>query len=94
MTWDGFSPVGGSLAEYLDRADALILPRQRSETAPPTPVPPAAKLRVGVDLGTAYLVLVVLDETGLPGRGVAVRPKWCAMAWWWILSEPSTSCGE
>jgi ethanolamine utilization protein EutJ len=69
VTWDGFSPVGGSLAEYLDCADVLILPRQRSETVPPTPVHPAAKLRVGVDLGTAYLVLVVLDETGFPLAG-------------------------
>ena len=33
------------------------------------PIDPQCKLRVGVDLGTAYLVLVVLDDTGLPLAG-------------------------
>ncbi len=59
----------GCLADYLARADAVILPRHLSETALPAPVDPGAKLRVGVDLGTAYLVLVVLDEAGTPLAG-------------------------
>lgn len=62
-------PLGRRLADYLVRADEVILARHLSETAPPVPVDPGAKLRVGVDLGTAYLVLVVLDEAGIPLAG-------------------------
>ncbi len=36
---------------------------------PPLAAPPVGRLRVGVDLGTAYLVLVVLDESGQPLAG-------------------------
>jgi ethanolamine utilization protein EutJ len=57
------------LAQYLTQAEAVILPRQLSEKALPTPVTPETKLRVGVDLGTAYLVLVVTDESGAPLAG-------------------------
>jgi ethanolamine utilization protein EutJ len=53
----------------LTQAEAVILPRHLSETARPSKVDPARKLRVGVDLGTAYLVLVVLDEDGVPLAG-------------------------
>ncbi len=63
------SSLGGSLADYLRRAETVILPRHLSETAAPARVDPRAKLRVGVDLGTAYLVLVVLDENGIPLAG-------------------------
>jgi len=66
---DQQSPDGGTLAEYLHRARAVILPRAQSADAEPTPLPPDAKLRVGVDLGTAYLVLAVLDEAGNPLAG-------------------------
>ena len=58
-----------NLARYLTQAEAVILPRQYSEHAEPVPVDPAGKLRVGVDLGTAYLVLVVTDESGAPLAG-------------------------
>jgi ethanolamine utilization protein EutJ len=61
--------IGAGLAEYLARADAVILPKPLSETAPPVMVDPQRKLRVGVDLGTAYLVLAVLDENGAPLAG-------------------------
>ncbi len=65
-----FRPPGElPLADYLSRAEAAILPSARSQTAPPVNLPPDAKLRVGVDLGTAYLVLVVLDEDGMPVAG-------------------------
>jgi len=57
------------LARYLDQAQAVILPRRYSETALPVNLAPDLKLRVGVDLGTAYLVLVVTDETGEPLAG-------------------------
>jgi len=63
------SAIRESLANYLTRAEAVILPRHLSETAQPLRVDPARKLRVGVDLGTAYLVLVVLDEDGVPLAG-------------------------
>jgi ethanolamine utilization protein EutJ len=57
------------LTAYLAQAEAVVLPRRLSETAPPSPVERDRKLRVGVDLGTAYLVLVVLDEDGTPLAG-------------------------
>ena len=57
------------LAGYLARADEVILPSRRSAEAPRLEISPAHKLRVGVDLGTAYLVLVVLDEDGTPLAG-------------------------
>lgn len=69
MILDQQSPDGGTLAEYLHRARAVILPRAQSADAEPTPLPADAKLRVGVDLGTAYLVLAVLDEAGNPLAG-------------------------
>ncbi len=65
-----FRPPGElELAGYLSQAEAAILPSARSPAAPPVILPPEAKLRVGVDLGTAYLVLVVLDEDGTPLAG-------------------------
>ena len=69
MILDQQSPDGGTLAEYLHRARAVILSRAQSADAEPTPLPADAKLRVGVDLGTAYLVLAVLDEAGNPLAG-------------------------
>jgi ethanolamine utilization protein EutJ len=57
------------LSQYLTQAKAVILPRHLSEKAEPAPLPPELKLRVGVDLGTAYLVLVVTDEAGAPLAG-------------------------
>lgn len=57
------------LAQYLTQAEAVILPRRLSEKAEPAPLAPEIKLRVGVDLGTAYLVLVVTDESGAPLAG-------------------------
>jgi len=63
------SPDDGRLAELLTQARRVILPRAESAEAEPLPLPPECKLRVGVDLGTAYLVLVVMDETGTPIAG-------------------------
>lgn len=57
------------LAHYLTQAEAAILSRRLSEKAEPLVLAPDLKLRVGVDLGTAYLVLVVTDEAGVPLAG-------------------------
>ena len=55
-------------ASYLARARTLIVPSPDG-TIPPLSTLPEGELFVGVDLGTAYLVLVVLDENGLPIAG-------------------------
>ncbi len=62
-------PVRADLARLLALADEAILPRELSERAGPAPVRPEARLHVGVDLGTAYLVVVVMDEQGRPVTG-------------------------
>ncbi len=65
-----FRPPGElRLADYLSQAEAVLLPSVRSQAAPPLNLRPDARLKVGVDLGTAYLVLVVLDEDGTPLAG-------------------------
>ena len=65
----GWLSAGMSVMDYLARAERVILPRQLSETAQPSPIDPGGKIRIGVDLGTAYLVLAVLDEDGVPLAG-------------------------
>ncbi len=55
-----------SLEDYLDQAGRVILHRDLSAVAQPLQDFPKGLLKVGVDLGTAYLVLVVLDEFGTP----------------------------
>jgi ethanolamine utilization protein EutJ len=57
------------LESYLEKAEEVILQRSESALAEPLPQPPQGRLRVGVDLGTAYLVLVVLDDEGTPLAG-------------------------
>jgi ethanolamine utilization protein EutJ len=68
VTSEGVAQTGLGLADYLARAEAVILPSRLSAAAPPVSID-GQPLRVGVDLGTAYLVLVVLDEDGLPLAG-------------------------
>ncbi len=60
---------GVSLEKYLALAESRILPRHLSEIAQPIKADQDYRLRVGVDLGTAYLVLVVLGEDGKPLAG-------------------------
>jgi ethanolamine utilization protein EutJ len=55
--------------EYLARAGQVILHRDSSQTADPLPEIPEGELQVGADLGTAYLVLVVLAKDGTPLAG-------------------------
>lgn len=69
MAVDRQRPLVQDLAKTLTQAEAVILPTHRAETAGPLTVDRDCKLRVGVDLGTAYLVLVVLDEAGFPLAG-------------------------
>jgi ethanolamine utilization protein EutJ len=57
------------LDAYLAQAESVILLPQASAQAPSLREAPAGELHVGVDLGTAYLVLVVLDEQGQPLAG-------------------------
>lgn len=62
-------PEATHLADYLTKAETVILPRELSERAGPVQIDSSQRLRVGVDLGTAYLVVVVLDESGRPVTG-------------------------
>jgi ethanolamine utilization protein EutJ len=57
-----------NLAEYLARAEKVILP-SRAFSGHPKTLHADENLHVGVDLGTAYLVLVVLDERFQPLAG-------------------------
>lgn len=57
------------LPAYLASAESVILLPHMSASAPTLAGSPDGELHVGVDLGTAYLVLVVLDETGFPLAG-------------------------
>ena len=47
-----------------ERVEAFMRKVQESETTTFTPV--SSRLKTGVDLGTAYIVLVVLDEENNP----------------------------
>lgn len=62
-------PVRDDLESLLALAEDAILPKHLSERAKPLELGLHPKLRVGADLGTAYLVLVVLDEDGRPLAG-------------------------
>lgn len=62
-------PIAVELDDYLTRADHVILPSQNHVAAAPLSLSATDKLAVGVDLGTAFLVLVVLDEKLQPVAG-------------------------
>ena len=53
---------------------------------------PSSVYYTGVDLGTACVVLAVLDEHLRPVPS-AMRML-CGTAWWWITSEPSGLSGR
>ncbi len=63
ITTAGADPEG-----WLSRAESVIHLNPNG-TAPSLKVIPQGPLRVGVDLGTAYTVLVALDESGEPLAG-------------------------
>ncbi|HEY5984201.1 MAG TPA: ethanolamine utilization protein EutJ [Anaerolineales bacterium] len=62
-------PVRADLTGLLALAEQTILPRQLSERAGFVELAPNTQVHVGADLGTAYLVLVVLDQEGRPLAG-------------------------
>lgn len=65
VTGELHNPVITDPAGYLAQAEKLIQPVDHGvHTLPPLEIPPEGPLRVGVDLGTAYTVLAVLDESG------------------------------
>ena len=64
----GWKIAGADLAGWLSRAEQVIH-LNPDGTAPRLNSVPQGNLRVGVDLGTAYTVLVVLDEAGNPIAG-------------------------
>ena len=69
MTADPGDSADRRVEQTLVRAGKVILHRSRSQQAAPLPYPPEGALKVGVDLGTAYLVLVVLAGDGTPLAG-------------------------
>ncbi len=69
MTSNEGPPLRADLAGLLAQADATILPRDASARAEPLRLDGRARVHVGVDLGTAYLVVVVLDENQRPLAG-------------------------
>lgn len=60
--------AGWSPEDILRRANSVILPANNGKK-PPGKVLVKGPLHIGVDLGTAYTVLVVLDENGVPLAG-------------------------
>jgi ethanolamine utilization protein EutJ len=54
---------------FLAEAEGIIVPSRVSETMPPVTDPVIGQIYTGVDLGTAYLVLIVLDEARQPIAG-------------------------
>ncbi len=64
----GWKTAGADLNGWLSRAEQVIH-LNPDGTAPRLSAIPQGNLRVGVDLGTAYTVLVVLDESGNPLAG-------------------------
>ena len=68
MTEPILNATGHSPEVLLSRANEVIFPSPNGHR--PLPVPASTRIiRVGVDLGTAYTVLVVLDEENTPIAG-------------------------
>jgi len=57
------------LESYLLHANSVILHTSESADAPPVTPPPKTPLKIGVDLGTAYLMVVVLGAENIPLAG-------------------------
>ncbi len=68
MSADSFDSPAFSLEQYLGKASEVIRP-PGSVQPYDIPFDMDGKMRVGVDLGTAYLVLVVLDHQNQPVAG-------------------------
>jgi len=57
------------LESYLTLANSVILHTSQSADAHPLTSPPRTPLKIGVDLGTAYLMVAVLDANNIPLAG-------------------------
>lgn len=68
MTESNPNAAGLTPEEILLRAADVILPSPDGKLAKPVQYE-SDSLRVGVDLGTAYTVLVALDKDGIPLAG-------------------------
>ena len=68
MTTIKWQTAGADPEGWLSRVEKVIHLNPDGR-APSLAAPPEGNLRVGVDLGTAYTVLVVLDEAGNPLAG-------------------------
>lgn len=68
MTEPILNATGPDPEVVLTRAEEVIVPGLNGHKPPPITMPPNA-VRVGVDLGTAYTVLAVLDDLGTPIAG-------------------------
>ena len=68
MTGPNLIESGWAPEDILSRAEAVIWAGSNGHS-PSEPIKIASPLRVGVDLGTAYTVLAVLDENGVPLAG-------------------------
>ncbi len=70
MTEPTLKAAGSNLQRLLLRAEQVISPHLNGGSSHKRVLPASnGSLRVGVDLGTAYTVLVVLDEAGRPLAG-------------------------
>lgn len=56
----------------MNRLDALMAAAAGAMVEHPGPIPPDVPIRVGVDLGTAFSVVVVTDASGRPLAGASV----------------------
>lgn len=65
MTDSAAGPLAFNSTQLLERAEQVISPDLNNQT-PPGPYPDNGYFQVGVDLGTAYTVLVVLDGQAQP----------------------------
>ena len=61
-------PLSINVDDYLERAESVILPSY-PDAAAAVSDPPTGELYTGADLGTAYLVLVVLNQDLQPVAG-------------------------
>lgn len=68
MTGPNLTEAGWAPEDILSRAEAVIWPSSNGHQ-PGEPLRVQGPLRVGVDLGTAYTVLAVLDQNGVPLAG-------------------------
>ncbi|MEA3326612.1 MAG: hypothetical protein U9R53_04810 [Chloroflexota bacterium] len=85
MTESAWKDRNADPARLLSRAAEVISPDLNS-VSPSTGQAHNGSLRVGVDLGTAYTVLVVLNEQDNPLIGEYRFSQWFGTGWLWTSS--------